>query len=145
MEKYIIDERIGLKYELVGDYNLVADDDEPPKRSIGIWGCGCPVDTSAKGRSTDRAGRWEQRHLWYLKQHRIAIYTDLLTTDKLNEYLADVNEQAEKMFFRFVKEFAEKDRITEKLKAEDQMLWVQQMNALREMVPEIINRELIYA
>ena len=124
MEKYIIDERIGLKYELVGDYYLVADDDEPPKRSIGIWG---------------------QRHLWYLKQHRIAIYTDLLTTDKLNEYLADVNEQAEKMFFRFVKEFAEKDRITEKLKAEDQMLWVQQMNALREMVPEIINRELIYA
>lgn len=72
-------------------------------------------------------------------------YTDLLTTDKLNEYLADVNEQAEKMFFRFVKEFAEKDRITEKLKAEDQMLWVQRMNALREMVPEIINRELIYA
>ena len=103
MEKYIIDERIGLKYELVGDYYLVADDDEPPKRSIGIWG---------------------RRHLWYLKQHRIAIYTDLLTTDKLNEYLADVNEQAEKMFFRFVKEFAEKDRITEKLKAEDQMLWV---------------------
>ena len=124
MEKYIIDERIGLKYELVGDYYLVADDDEPQKRSIGIWG---------------------QRHLWYLKQHRIAIYTDLLTTDKLNEYLADVNEQAEKMFFRFVKEFAEKDRITEKLKAEDQMLWVQRMNALREMVPEIINRELIYA
>ena len=114
----------GLKYELVGDYYLVADDDEPQKRSIGIWG---------------------QRHLWYLKQHRIAIYTDLLTTDKLNEYLADVNEQAEKMFFRFVKEFAEKDRITEKLKAEDQMLWVQRMNALREMVPEIINRELIYA
>lgn len=124
MEKYIIDERIGLKYELVGDYYLVADDDEPQKRSIGIWG---------------------QRHLWYLKQHRIAIYTDLLTTDKLNEYLADVNEQAEKMFFRFVKEFAEKDRITEKLKVEDQMLWVQRMNALREMVPEIINRELIYA
>ena len=124
MEKYIIDERIGLKYELVGDYYLVADDDEPQKRSIGIWG---------------------QRRLWYLKQHRIAIYTDLLTTDKLNEYLADVNEQAEKMFFRFVKEFAEKDRITEKLKAEDQMLWVQRMNALREMVPEIINRELIYA
>ena len=124
MEKYIIDERIGLKYELVGDYYLVADDDEPPKRSIGIWG---------------------QRRLWYLKQHRIAIYTDLLTTDKLNEYLADVNEQAEKMFFRFVKEFAEKDRITEKLKAEDQMLWVQRMNALREMAAEIINRELIYA
>ena len=101
MEKYITDERTGLKYELVGDYYFIAGDDYPEERPIGIWG---------------------QRHLWYLKQHRIAIYTDLLTTDKLNEYLADVNEQAEKMFFRFVKEFAEKDRITDKLKAEDQML-----------------------
>ena len=124
MEKYITDERTGLKYELVGDYYFLAGDDEPEKRSIGIWG---------------------QRHLRYLKQHCKNVYAELLTSGKLNEYLADVNEQAEKMFFRFVKEFAEKDRITEKLKAEDQMLWVQRMNALREMAAEIINRELIYA
>ena len=66
MDNYITDERTGLKYELVGDYYLVAYDDEPPKRSIGIWGCGCPVDTFAKGRNTDRADRRDQRHLWYL-------------------------------------------------------------------------------
>ena len=57
MEKYIIDERIGLKYELVGDYYFIVGDDDLEVHPIGIWGCGCPVDTSAKGRSTDRAGR----------------------------------------------------------------------------------------
>ena len=103
MEKYITDERTGLKYELVGDYYLVAGDDEPEERPIGIWGCGCPVDTSAKGRSTDRAGRRDQRHARYLKQHRRTVYAELLTSGKLNEYLADLNEQAEDMFFRLVR------------------------------------------
>ena len=122
MEKYITDERTGLKYELVGDYYFIADDDEPEERPIGIWG---------------------QRHLRYLKQHRKTIYTELLTSGKLNDYLADLNEQAEEMFSWLVRELAEKEGITEKLKTDNQMLWVQRMNAVRETATEIINNELI--
>ena len=85
------------------------------------------------------------RHLWYLKQHRRAVYTDLLTSGKLNEYLADLNEQAENMFFRLVKELAEKEGISKTLKAENQMLWVQRMNAVRETATEIIYETLIYS
>ena len=124
MEKYITDKRTGLKYELVGDYYLIAGDDEPEERPIGIWG---------------------QRHLRYLKQHRRTAYAELLTSGKLNGYLADLNERAEDMFSRLVKELAEKDGITEHLKAADQMLWVRRMNAAREMATEIVNNELIYA
>lgn len=80
----------------------------------------------------------------YLKQHRKTVYTNLLTSGKLNGYLADLNEQAEDMFSRLVKEFAKKEGITEKLKAEDQMLWVQRMNAVRETATEIVNNDLIY-
>lgn len=145
MEKYTTDERTGLKYELVGDYYFIAGDDEPEKRPIGIWGCGCPVDTSAKGRSTDRTGRRDQRHLRYLKKHRRTVYAELLTSGKLNDYLADINEQAEDIFFRLVKELAEKEGITETLKAENQMLWVQRMNAVRETAAEIVNHEMIYS
>ncbi len=78
MEQYITDERTGLEYELIGDYYFIAGDDESEERPIGIWG---------------------HQHLRYLKQHRRAVYTDLLTSGKLNEYLADLNEQAEDMFF----------------------------------------------
>ena len=124
MEKYITDERTGLKYELVGDYYLIAGDDEPDKGPIGIWG---------------------QRHLRYLKQHRKTVYTELLTSGNLNGYLVDLNEQAEEMFSRLVKELAEKEGITEMLKAENQMLWVQRMNAVRETATEIVNNDLIYA
>ena len=123
MDKYITDERTGLKYELVGDYYFIADGDEPEECPIGIWG---------------------QRHLWYLKQHRKIVYAELLTSNKLNEYLADLNEQAEEMFSRLVKELAEKEGITEMLKAENQMLWVQRMNAVREAATEIVNHDLIY-
>ena len=124
MEKYITDERTGLKYELVGDYYFLAGDDEPEERPIGIWG---------------------QRHLRHLKKHRRTVYAELLTSGKLNDYLADLNEQAENMFFRLVKKLAEKEGITETLKAENQMLWVQRMNAVRETATEIINNDLIYA
>ena len=123
MEKYITDERTGLKYELVGDYYLIAGDDEPEERPIGIWG---------------------QRHLRYLKQHRRVVYAELLTSGKLNGYLADLNEQAKNMFSRLVKELAEKDGITEHLKAADQMKWVRQMNTVRETAMEIVNHNLIY-
>lgn len=124
MEKYITDERTGLKYELVGDYYLIAGDDQPEERPIGVWG---------------------QRHLRYLKQHHTVVYAELLTSGKLNDYLACLNEQAEDMFSRLVQELAEKDGITEKLKAENQMLWVQQMNAVRQAAAEIVTNDLIYA
>ena len=124
MEKYIIDERTELKYELVGDYYFIAGDDEPEERPIGIWG---------------------QRHLRHLKKHRRTVYAELLTSGKLNDYLADLDEQAENMFFRLVKKLAEKEGITETLKAENQMLWVQRMNAVREMSTEIVNNDLIYS
>ncbi len=124
MEKYITDERTGLKYELVGDYYLVAGDDNPEEHPIGIWG---------------------HRHLRYLKQHHKTVYAELLTSGKLNGYLADLNEQAEDMFSRLIKELAEKKGITETLKAENQMLWVRRMNAVRETATEIVNNELIYA
>ena len=124
MEKYITDKRTGLRYELVGDYYFIASDDEPEERPIGRWG---------------------QRHLRYLKQHRKTVYAELLTSGKLNSYLADLNEQADKMFSRLVKDLAEKEGITEKLKAKNQMLWVQRMNAVRETATEIVNNDLIYA
>ena len=121
MEKYITDERTGLKYELVGDYYLIAGDDEPEEeRPIGIWG---------------------QRHLRYLKEHRRVRYANLLTAGKLNDYLADLNEQAEAML---VKLLAEKKGVTEVLKAENQMLWAQKMNNLRNAAIEIVTNELIY-
>ena len=124
MEKYITDERTGLKYELVGDYYFLAGDDEPEKRSIGIWG---------------------QRHLRYLKQYHKTVYAELLTSGKLNGYLADLNEQAEDMFYRLVKELAESEGIMETLKATEQMEWVRRMNAVRETATEIVNNNLIYA
>ena len=73
------------------------------------------------------------------------LYTSLLTSCKLNSYLADIDEQAENMFFRLVKQFSEKENVTEKLKAENAMLWVQRMNNIRFRVTEIVNAELIYA
>ena len=122
MGKYITDERTGLKYELVGDYYLIAGDDEPEERPIGIWG---------------------QRHLRHLKQHHKTVYTELMTSGKLNGYLADLNEQAEDMFLRLVKELAAKEGITETLKVKNQMLWVQRMKNIRARAEEVV-REWIF-
>ena len=123
MEKFITDERTGLQYELVGDYYLIAGEDEPEGRPIGIWG---------------------QRHLRYIRKHKVSLYAELLTTGKLNDYLADLNEQAEAMFSQLVKQLSEKEGVTEALKAENQMLWVQRMNNLRNTAAEIVSSELIY-
>ena len=124
MEKYITDERTGLKYELVGDYYLIAGDDEPEENQpIGIWG---------------------QRHLRYLKNHRKVFYADLLTSGKLNCYLADIDQQAEQLFLRLVKQTADAEGITETLKASDQMEWIRQMNNIRSRAAEVVNSELIY-
>ena len=123
MEKYITDERTGLKYELVGDYYLIAGEDEPEQEPIGIWG---------------------QQHLHYLRERHRVRYANLLTTGKLNDYLADLNEQAKAMFSQLVKLLAEMEGVTEVLKAENQMLWVQKMNILRNAAAEIVSNELIY-
>ena len=126
MEKYITDERTGLKYELVGDYYLIAGDDEPEQEQepIGIWG---------------------QRHLRYLKEHHRVRYANLLTSGKMNAYLADIDRQAEELFLRLAKQTADAEGITEKLKASDQMEWVRQMNSIRNRAMEIVNAELIFA
>ena len=124
MEKFITDERTGLRYELVGDYYLIAGEDEPEGRPIGIWG---------------------QRHLRYIRKHKVSLYAELLTTGKLNDYLADLNEQAEDLFSRLVKQLAEKESVTEALKAENQMLWVQKMNSIRNTAMEVVSNDLIYA
>ena len=124
MEKFITDERTGLRYELVGDYYLIAGEDEPEGRPIGIWG---------------------QLHLRYIRKHKVSLYAELLTTGKLNDYLADLNEQAEALFFRLVKQLSEKEGVTEVLKAENQMLWVQKMNNIRNAAMEVVSNDLISA
>ena len=125
MDKYIYDEKNGLWYELQGDYYLPCL--KLPKeesRHIGVLG---------------------QRHLRYLKQHRKVLYSELLISGKLNDYLADLNEQAEEMFSRLVKQLAEKEGLTEVLKAENQMLWVQKMNNIHNAAMEVVSNDLIYA
>ncbi len=80
----------------------------------------------------------------YIKQHHKIRYTNLLTSCKLTAYLADIDEQAEDMFFRLVKQLAEKEGVTEQLKAENQMEWVARMNNIRSRATEIVNHDIIY-
>ena len=117
-------EQLGGTYTRQGDYCL-PDVCLPPEeeRPIGIYG---------------------QRRRVYLKKHHRVLYFNLLTTGKLNDYLADLNEQAEAMFSRLVKQLSEKEGVTEALKAENQMLWVQRMNNIRSAAMEIVANDLIY-
>lgn len=124
MENEIYDEANGLWYKKQGDYYLPCV--ELPKQGnkpIGIWG---------------------QRHARYLKQYRKVHYYNLLTSGKLNSYLAEINEQAEDMFLRLVNQMAEREGVTEQLKAENQMAWVGRMNNIRSGAAEIVNNNLIY-
>ena len=89
-------------------------------------------------------GVWGRQHLRYIREYHKGLYNNLLISGKLNSYLAELDEQAEDMFFRLVEQLAEKDGITETLKAENQMLWVQRMNAVRETATEIVNNDIIY-
>ncbi len=95
-------------------------------------------------KETGNIGMWALRHKRYLKQHHKVLYYNLLTSGKLHSHLADTEEQAQELFSRLVKEYAEKEGITEQLKSTDQMKWVGKMNAIRNAATEIINRELIY-
>jgi hypothetical protein len=125
MEQYIYNEQNGLWYELRGDYYIPCLElpAEKEERSIGVWG---------------------QRHLRYIREHKKALYTSLLTNGKLQSYLADVEEQAQELFDRLMKQRTEREGITETLKADNQMEWVQRMNALRSAVIETVNAEVIF-
>lgn len=95
-------------------------------------------------KETGNIGMWALRHKRYLKQHHKVLYYNLLTSGKLHSHLADVEEQAQDLFYRLVKEYAKKEGITEQFKSTDQMKWVGKMSAIRNAATEIINRELIY-
>ena len=117
--------KMGGAYVRQGDYflpclSLLAEKENKP---IGVWG---------------------QQHLRYLKQHRKVLYTNLLTSGRLNSYLADINEQAEDMFLRLVEQIANRESLTEQLKAENQMEWVRAMNNIRHRAMEIVNEEIVY-
>ena len=125
MDKYIYDDKNDLWYELQGDYYipcliLPAEKEQP----IGLWG---------------------QRHLRYLKEHRRSTYTTLLTSGKLNSYLADVDTQAIKMMFRLVEQMAEREGVTELLKADNHMEWIKKMSNIQARAREIVNTELIFS
>ena len=123
MEKYVVDERNGLEYELVGDYYIVAGEDEPPARPIGIW--------SAMRRD-------------YLKRYRQSLYYQLLLSGKLNDHLADIEEQAQEMMWTVTRQIAKAEGVTEELKRRDQMAWVGAMNNIRSRAEEIIRNDLVY-
>ena len=124
MAKTIFEE-MGGKYERQGDYLIpcltVSAEEEQP---IGIWG---------------------QRHLDYLKHHCKVTYTNLLTSGRLNAYLADIDRQAQDMFSRLVMEYVDRQGVAERLKVENQLLWVQKMNNIRVCVREVVEREIIYS
>jgi hypothetical protein len=125
MEKYKYDESIGLWYELEGDYYLpclkLPEEEQQP---IGIWG---------------------QRHLNYLRENKRVLLSNLQISGKLNIYLADIDKQAEEMFSQLVSQMAEREGVTEKLKAENQMEWVGRMNNIRNRAIEVVNTEIVFA
>ena len=124
MAKTIFEE-MGGTYTQVGDY-LLPDlqlSEEEKQANIGVWG---------------------MRHKRFLSENHRVLYANLMTSGKLVAYLDDIEQQATAMFLRLVKELAEKENVTEELKATDQMLWVQKMNNIRNRATEFVNAELIY-
>ena len=118
-------EQLGGNFTQIGDY-LLPDLSLPAEKETG------------------NIGVWALRHKRYLKQHHKVLYYNLLTSGKLDSYLADIEEQAQQLFRRLVKEYAEKEGVTEQLKSTDQMLWVRRMNNIRSRATEVISKELIY-
>ena len=124
LAKFITDERTGLKYELCGDYYIIAGEDEPEREPIGVWG---------------------QSHLNYIQKHCKPFYNKKLNDRTLYDYLLQLNRDAEDTFNRLVKEMAEREGVTEQLKATNQIAWVGKMNNIRQRAMEIVNTEFIYA
>ena len=124
LARFITDKRTGLKYELCGEYYIIADEDEPEREPIGIWG---------------------QRHLSYIKKHCKAFYNKMLNEHTLYDYLYQLNADAEGTYNRLIKQMAEREGVTEDLKAKNQMEWVGQMNNIKHRAEEIVNTSLIYS
>lgn len=122
MEKYITDPRTGLDYELVGDYYLIAGEDDPAPQPLGIWG---------------------RRRLAYLKAHRRSLYNDLLLSGKLENHLHAIDADATDMADRLTAQLSRTEGLTEALKAADPLAWVQGMNSIQARVRELVNNELI--
>ena len=118
-------EQTGGTYSQVGDYML-------------------PDLLPAEKETEANIGVWSLRHKRYLKQYHKVLYYNLLTSGKMNSYLADIEQQAQLLFLRLVKELAEKENVTEELKADDMLLWTQKMNNIRSRVTEVVNNEVIY-
>ena len=138
MKQRIIDERTGWEYELIGEQyyptgRIMKDGRLQPKT----------VDAD-NGPEEQYFGVWAQRHLRYIKQYKKNLYFELYVSGRLNEYLAEIEAQAEDMFFQMVKELSAQEGVTEALKAEDQMLWVQQKNNVRYRATETVNNQIIY-
>lgn len=124
LAKFITDERTGLEYELCGDYYIIAGEDEPEREPIGIWG---------------------QRHLNHIQKYCKPFYNKMLGKHTLYDYLFQLDRDAEDMFNCLVKQMAEREGVSEKLKADNQLEWIARMNNIRSRVIEIVNSELIYA
>ena len=137
MEKYIIDERTGWEYELKGEYYY-------PTGRIMKKGVLTPETVDNEPEEKYDIGVWGRRHLRLIRQHKNPLYLDLFLSGKLNAYLADVNVQAEDMFARLIKDMAAREGVTEKLKAEDQMHWVQKMNRISALAREVVHHDLIF-
>ncbi len=137
MKKYKIDERTGWEYELKGDYYY-------PTGRIMRNGVLTPETVDNEPEEKYDIGVWGKRHLRFIRQHKKSLYLDLFLSGKLNAYLADVNAQAEDMFSRLIKDMAAREGVTEKLKAEDQMCWVQEMNRISVLAREIVHHDLIF-
>lgn len=123
LARFITDERTGLKYELCGDYYIIAGEDEPEHEPIGVWG---------------------QRHLKHIQKNSKPFYNKMLGEHTLFDYLLELNLEAEDTFNRLVKQIAEREGVTEKLKSDNQMQWVCKMNNIRQRAIEIVNAEFIF-
>ncbi len=123
LSRYLTDERTGLKYELCGDYYVVAGEDEPEREPIGLW---------------------DQRHLKYIQKCCKPFFNKMIREHTLYDYLLQIDRDAEEMFSELVKRMAIQEGVSEQLKADNQIEWVGKMNNIRQRATEIINHDIIY-
>lgn len=124
MKQHYIDEKTGISYSLQGDYYL--------------------PDLALPAEKGQPIGLWGQRHLRYLKEYRRITYLNLLTSGRLNTYLSDIDKQAKEIFSRLIEQMAEREGVTEQLKANNQMEWISRMNNIQSRATEIVNHDIIY-
>ena len=124
MKQHYIDEKTGISYSLKGDYYL--------------------PDLALPAEKGQPIGLWGQRHLRYLKEYRRITYLNLLTSGRLNTYLSDIDKQAKEIFSRLIEQMAEREGVTEQLKANNQMEWIARMNNIQSRATEIVNHDIIY-